>query len=264
MVFVNGGMFIMGDRRGKTSENYEHQVKLNSFNISKYEITNEQFCEFLNNYGSEEVKDGPYHGKKMFSVSSLIKWDSGKNKWTVKKEHKRLPVYSVTWYGAKEYCKWAGGRLPTEAEWEFAAKGGTKSKNYLYAGSNSINEVAWYNPVLEEQIQSNTGTYELTGEMMALYKTHPGGRKKPNELGIYDMSGNKEEWCEDTYSADFYRISPVNNPCNTAKGTAKCIRGGSVKSGADPCKTYVRSKRSPGYSDFRLGFRMVIDTKDVS
>jgi formylglycine-generating enzyme required for sulfatase activity/serine/threonine protein kinase len=196
MVFVNGGSFIMGNKAGKASENYEHQVTLNSFYISKYEITNEQFCEFLNSYGSQYVKEGAYKGKKLYSTSTRV--DMIGNKCTVKKQNRKLPVCGVSWYGAREFCIWAGGRLPTEAEWEFAAKGGNKSKNYLYAGSDSIDEVAWYNHVLEEQVQRNTGTYTLTGEMMSLYITHPGGRKKPNELGIYDMSGNKEEWCEDT------------------------------------------------------------------
>ena len=144
MVNVKGGIFKMGcNNCGRPEETPEHTVSLNSFMISKYEITNEQFCEFLNDIGCDN--NGDYGGvnyiifhpgeSQIDNTNSIFVPNYGK---------KNYPVNYVTWFGAAAFAKWVGGRLPTEAEWEFSARGGNQSDGYLYSGSNNIDYVAWY------------------------------------------------------------------------------------------------------------------------
>ena len=126
----------------------------------------------------------------------------------------KLPVEYVSWYDCQEFIKKLNAltgqnfRLPTEAEWEYAARGGSKSQGYEYSGSNNLDDVAWYD--------SNSGD-----------KTHDVATKKPNELGLFDMSGNVLEWCQDWYGRDYYSSSPSSNPTGPASGSYRVQRGGS-------------------------------------
>ena len=126
-------------------------------------------------------------------------------------------------------------RLPTEAEWEYAARGGNKSKGCKYSGSNSISTVAWY--------------YKNSGD-----KTHPVKQKASNELGLYDMSGNVYEWCSDWY--DDYSSSPQNNPKGPGSGSNRVIRGGSWYSNEQNCRSANRSYIYPGYRGSTYGLRL--------
>ncbi|NLB55858.1 MAG: formylglycine-generating enzyme family protein [Lentisphaerae bacterium] len=166
----------------------------------------------------------------------------------------KLPVEKVSWFECTKFCKKltqrerrAGRlpegyvyRLPTEAEWEFAAIGGVKSKGYLYAGSDDIDEVAWYN--------GNSGN-----------KTQPVGQRQPNELGLYDMSGNVYEWCHDWL--EDYVYTEKTDPKGPDTGNERIVRGGSWSRDPDYCRATYRDesfKWSPKRSHFAFGFRVVL------
>ncbi len=155
------------------------------------------------------------------------------------------PVEQVSWDDIQQFISKLNAktgkkyRLPSEAEWEYAARGGKKSKGYKYAGSNEIEAVAWYDENSED-------------------KTHPVGQKSPNELGIYDMTGNVWEWCSDRYEESYYSSSPGNKPQGPASGRYRVFRGGSWKFLPEYCRV---SDRISYYPDFRyndLGFRLVL------
>ncbi|EHJ36453.1 hypothetical protein HMPREF0673_02715, partial [Leyella stercorea DSM 18206] len=128
-------------------------------------------------------------------------------------------------------------RLPTEAEWEYAARGGNKSRGYQYSGSNNLSNVAWYD--------DNSG-----------WGTHAVGTKQPNKLGIYDMSGNVLEWCQDWYGE--YNSSSLVNPTGANSGSYRVIRGGSWRGAALICRSSCRYNYAPGDRGYDLGLRLVL------
>jgi formylglycine-generating enzyme required for sulfatase activity len=154
--------------------------------------------------------------------------------------HDNNPISDVNWNDAVAYAAWAGKRLPTEAEWEFAARGGILSKGYKYSGGNNIDEVAWY-----DENSNNT--------------IHPVGTKKSNELGIFDMTGNVVEWCADKYDGDYYRLSPKEDPQGPQFGSDHVLRGGSYIGDIDDCRIAKRFSRKPSVSLLRFGFRCAMD-----
>ncbi len=215
MVFVKGGWYEMGSNNGDGDEKPVHRVWVDDFYMGKYEVTFAEYDKFCEATGRTKPSDQG--------------WGRGNR-----------PVINVSWNDAKAYCEWAGGRLPTEAEWEYAAKGGEKSRGYTYSGSNDIGTVAWYN--------GNSGS-----------KTHPAGSKSPNELGIYDMSGNVWEWCNDWYGSDYYGKSPERKPKGPTSGDGRSIRGGSWCNVKVVCRPSFRYKFNPDNSYVNCGFRLVLD-----
>jgi formylglycine-generating enzyme required for sulfatase activity len=155
-------------------------------------------------------------------------------------------MYYVSWDEIQEFIKKLNAatgkqyRLPTEAEWEYAARGGNKSNGYKYSGSNTLGDVAWYD--------NNSGS-----------KTHQVGTKQPNELGIYDMSGNVWEWCNDWYGA--YSSGSQRDPAGASSGASRVLRGGSWINNSRLCRVANRSGDSSGVRNYGLGFRLVFSSK---
>ena len=217
MVHVEGGTFTMGatSEQGSDAESEEkpaHQVTLSSFSIGKYEVTQEEWEAVMGN-----------------NPSSL-------------KGAKR-PVESVSWSDCRQFIRklrtltGKNFRMPTEAEWEYAARGGNKSRGYKYSGSNILDDVGWYD--------SNSSS-----------STHDAGQLDPNELGLYDMSGNVWEWCADWYGS--YDSNSQSNPGGPSSGSVRVFRGGSWNNYAGRCRVSFRGYSSPGGASSNLGLRLAL------
>ena len=241
MVMVKGGVFDMGSSNGGEDEIPVHEVEMSDFYMSKYEITHAQFIKFLN--GINISPDGSVNGITYCKINdgiSPIVFEDGKFvfKATDFVPYETVPIINVTWYGARAFANWAGGELPTEAQWEYAAKGGILAKSTIYAGGDELEEVA-----------------EFGGNN---YK-HPMavGGKMPNELGIHDLSGNVWEWCSDWYDRQTYWGKDRMDPQGPDKGEYKVNRGGSWACYARYCRTTNRYKNKPIDCFNYLGFRIV-------
>ncbi len=220
MIRVEGGTFTMGamasDNQAHDNEKPAHQVTLTyDYYMGQTEVTQALWKAVLGNNPSTMIGD-------------------------------ELPVNDISWEDADAFAKrlseltGCSFHLPTEAEWEFAARGGNKSKGYLYAGSNTLNNVAWWN-------SNSKGT------------THDVGTKQPNELGIYDMSGNVWEWCSDWLGN--YSAEALVNPTGPATGKYHVYHGGSWKTGSDFCRISYRRRTLDGYIKETVGLRVALREK---
>ena len=211
MVYVSGGTFIMGGD-DSSDQMPTHSVTLSSYYICKYEVTQ-------------------------------VLWRAvmGSNPSNFKGNN--LPVENVSWYDCQTFIKRLNSytgrnfRLPTEAEWEFAARGGNYSRHYKYSGSNDIDDVAWY-------IDNSNK------------RPHPVGTKQANELGLYDMSGNVGEWCSDWDGS--YSSYSQTNPTGPNSGSFRVHRGGFWRYNARYCRTPERSSKTPDYCVNYIGLRLVL------
>lgn len=236
-VYVQGGLFEMGSTSNDANfdEQPIHSVTVSDFEISKYEVTNAQYCQFLNE--TDVSPDGTFDDILYIDVQNgFCQIDTAGGMFVVENGMENYPVILVTWYGADAFCEWAGGRLPTEAEWEYAARGGQQSGEYIYAGSNNVEDVAWY--------VGNSNN-----------QTHPIGQKQPNELGLYDMSGNVDEWCRDFYDEYYYYNSPQNDPQGPEAGYYHVLRGGSHSDEARAVRCADRNMNVPDHRNESIGFR---------
>lgn len=257
MIDIPGGTFSMGRTLGgeyHASNNDElpvHQVSISSFKMSKYEIDQNDWVTIAgtrpSTYSVTTTTAIPVQNVSWYGAIRYCNWRSLAENLT--------PCYSIkgttnpdlwgtipTYFNADwdaVLCNWDanGYRLPTEAEWEFAARGATTSPDYLYAGSDSLQEVGWF--------------YDDASN------PNPKGQKQANGLALHDMSGNVWEWCWDVYEQAYYSVSPVNNPRGPASGINRTLRGGSWKSDAVNCRVAERNFSVPYYKSNAVGFRVV-------
>ena len=218
MVRVAGGTFLMGatveqGSDASSDENPVHEVTLSGYYIGKYEVTQEEWQAVMDSNPSND------------------------------KASVKLPVERVSWNDCQEFIRRLNVltgktfRLPTEAEWEYAARGGVKSRGYKYSGSNDIGSVAWY--------CDNSG-----------HNTHAVGYKQPNELGLYDMSGNVWEWCSDWFG--LYPSSSQTNPSGASSGSVRVFRGGGWIYDAEGCRVSYRGSNAPSLRISFLGLRLAL------
>ena len=234
MIRVEGGSFQMGaqktdpsglnyDEEAWDDENPVHKVTLSSFYMGEVVVTQALW-------------------KAVMGTTVKQQRDKTYPEWQLRGEGDNYPMY-VSWNECQEFIKKLNSmsgknfRLPTEAEWEYAARGGKKSHGYKYSGGNTIGDVAWY--------ADNSG-----------YATHPVKGKKPNELGLYDMSGNVWEWCQDWYNA--YSSSEQTNPTGSSSGSFRVLRGGGWRSDARRCRVSARGSNIPDSRHLNIGFRLVL------
>ncbi len=213
MIFVKGGTFQMGSNNGDSDEKPIHQVNISDFYIGKYEITQKEWEDVMG-----------------FNPSKF----KGSNR----------PVETISWNDVQEFVKKLNiktgkkYRLPTEAEWEYAARGGNKSKGYKYSGSNTVGHVGWY--------------WDNSGK-----ETHNVGAKKPNELGIYDMSGNVWAGGQDKKADDAEPNPRLKNPKYDNSGSHRERRGGSWRNNPASLRCAFRYRFTPGDTYSRVGFRLI-------
>lgn len=218
MVLVKGGTFQMGSM-SFANEMPVHDVVLKDFYIDKTEVTVGQyrsFCEATNRDMPKEPEWG---------------WQDA------------MPMVHVTWNDAKAYAEWKGKRLPTEAEWEYAARGGAKAQGFIYSGANYPEVAAWFD-------QTTQGSPQAVG------------RRQPNEIGVFDMSGNVWEWCSDYYA--LYNERKEENPQGPTVGVNRVTRGGCWSSQRGTLRVANRYYHSPNYGSSLIGFRLVMDAPSAS
>jgi sulfatase modifying factor 1 len=221
MIVVTGGSFTMGSKNGNYEEKPSHSVILSSFSMAKTETTVEQWRAYCNASG-KAMPEAPGWG-----------WNDND------------PIVNVSWNDAVAYCNWLrvktgkSYRLPTEAEWEYAARGGNKSNGYVYAGGDNLNLLGWS--------QDNSSS-----------QAHACGLKRSNELGLFDMSGNVWEWCKDWFDVTYYAISPSYSPQGPSSGSKRVMRGGCWYYAASQCRVAYRTSFDPAGRDRSFGFRVVL------
>lgn len=232
MVTVEGGTFTMGATAEQGSDAYTnekptHQVTLSSYSIGETEVT-QALWEAVMGTNPSQFAGNPERPVEKVSWNACQAFISKLNQMTGK-----------------------NFRLPTEAEWEYAARGGKLSQGYKYPGSNDVNEVAWF----------RDNSYAV-GSSSPDYGTHPVGTLAPNELGIYDMSGNVSEWCQDLFGN--YSSAAQTNPIGSTTSTHRVYRGGSWGVNARYCRVSYRLNYTPTGISANYGFRLVLDDKDSS
>jgi formylglycine-generating enzyme required for sulfatase activity len=223
MVLIPSSEFRMGKNSQNPSDwQPEHNVRIGAFYMDKKEVSNKQYYDFC------------------LATNTPLPQFWGMEEFRSGMDFPDYPVVGVSYFDAEKYAKRCGKRLPTEAEWEYASRGGLEGKNFPNGDS-------------ADSTQINFGR-----KYKGIIKT---GSLPPNGYGLYDITGNVWEWTSDFYSDDYYSVSPAENPKGPERGRFKVIRGGSWHSGAMCVQTYYRNGLSPSWVDFAVGFRCVKDVR---
>jgi len=319
MVYISGGTFQMGDSKDDGYELPVHTVRLDSFYMGKYEITNQQYCLFLNSayqQGLITVTSGvvyqagsgtsyPYCDTSTSSSDSQIA--IGRKFTVLTKGGRNMandPMVVVSWYGAAAYCNWRsqqegkelcynlstwncdfskkGYRLPTEAEWEYAARGGLTGRRFPWGDTISHSQANYYSSTSPSyDVGPTRGFHPLWNDWIWPYTSPvgffdgslrnksdfnwPGSQSSyqatsgANGYGLYDMAGNVWEWCNDWYSGSYYSSSPVKNPTGPTSGSDRVLRGGGWFTYADYCRVADRGYYIPSGRFSYFGFRLSLD-----
>ncbi|MHC4216557.1 MAG: formylglycine-generating enzyme family protein [Planctomycetota bacterium] len=312
MAYIPGGGFEMGDHfdpEGYDNELPVHSVLLDAFFMSKFEITNQQYCDYLNSalgsgsiYLSSDVVYGtgnnqPYCDTSASHFYGLIVYGSGVFSVRTMNGRDRSddPMVMVSWYGAAAYCNWrssakgyescfdtndpnwtcdftkTGYRLPTEAEWEYAARGGQHYPYYRYPWDNSIepNQANYtisgdpYDTATNLLMTAPVGFFDGTTKYKADYNwpasvTSYQTTSGANGYGLYDMAGNVWERCNDRYDENYYNVSPYDNPEGPVSGIFRVYRGGCWNNIMRGCRVAARNYSYPEHRDYGVGFRIVL------
>ena len=223
MALIPGGDYVIGYKKGLYEQKPVHTVTLSAFLIDIHEVTNAQYKKFLEAAG---------HCLPFYWDDTLY-------------NHPNKPVIGLSWYDAEAYCQWAGKRLPTEAEWEAASRGGLEGEKYPFDGRINSEKVNYRFDRLEDP------------KGLSIIGQYP-----PNGYGLYDMAGNAYEWCNDWFSKTAYRdTSSYNNPRGPAKGEAKVMRGGAWNYGEDFQQVFYRNRAKPDIRANYIGFRCAKDAE---
>ena len=236
MVLIPVRRFTMGDANGDSDQQPEREIELDPFFIDKYEVTNLEFARFLNDIGRVTDQDGNLL-IDLEDKDVQIVWFGGM--YRVADGYLNHPVVEVTWFGANAYAEWSGKRLPTEAEWEKAARG-YDSRTYPWG-----EDIDW----LQANYNKHRGEAEPVNE-------YPAGQ---SPYRIYNMAGNVAEWVADIYDANFYSSATAKNPVNASpeseSSIKRVVRGGSWYSHQNELRCAARSQLIPTESQFSIGFR---------
>jgi len=268
MVFVEGGSFQMGsaDEDSNEDEQPVHKVTVSSFLIGKYPVTQREYeCVMYENPSYSRGRLRPVEEVRWYDAivyCNLLSMREGRTPCYVLQGSRNPSDWGKVPNGRdndekwdKIECDWNadGYRLPTEAEWEYAARGGQQSKGFKYAGSDNLDDVGWY-------ADNKKNADYMEDNIQAV------GQKQANELDLYDMSGNVWELCWDWFNYDYYGKSPGNNPVGPSSGTHRVIRGGDCLASAESCRLSFRRPICPGYQNidlfgpllvYQVGFRLV-------
>ena len=243
-VFVRGGTFEMGDLFDSgfsEDEKPVHSVKVSSFWMSEYEITNTQFCVFLNEKGNPVEGGVPW--LDLTDDDCLV--EKRGDRFIPKRGFGNHPVVEVSWYGARAFAEWLECRLPTEAEWEYAARG----------------EGRWIKYPNGDDLTYDDANFAGTGGRDRWDQTSPVGNFPPNALGLYDMAGNVWERCWDWYDENYYSNSPPTDPQGPAEGVYRVLRGGAWDYSSWICRTTTRGFYKPDGMTASIGFRVVCNVE---
>jgi serine/threonine-protein kinase len=236
MVYVPAGPFEMGSNEGNISEKPVHTVNLDAFWMDQTEVTNAMYADFLNAMGNQSEGGVTW----LDEADEDVRIEKSGSAWQPMGGYGDHPVVEVNWYGAEAYCEWAGGRLPTEAEWEKAARGGLEGKRYPWGDEA---------PTCQAGARNGVQYSACNGRTVSV------GTFQPNGYGLHDMAGNVWEWVADWYDENYYRKSPSSNPTGPASGGSRVLRGGSWDYYSFYIRSAVRYRVTPDYTYYSVGFR---------